>query len=138
MGVRRTLPLLLALLALAPAAAAGAAVSPKKAVAGPVESAGESVFPTYRDLGAGIYLATLDWAQIAELPPERARDPEDPSYDCPSDLDEGGDNARRALMGVRPPLTGAPDWENGVHPARCVPKQPSHSAAFAVAAARRF
>src|SRR3954454_12738904 len=138
MGVRRTLPLLLALLALAPAAAAGAAVSPKKAVAGPVESAGESVFPTYRDLGAGIYLATLDWAQIAGLPPERARDPEDPSYDWPPDLDEAVDQARQAHMQVALTLTGAPEWANGDHPARYVPKQPSDYADFAVAAARRY
>src|SRR3954469_24815164 len=138
MGVRRTLPLLLALICLAPAAPAAAAVSPKKAIAGPVESNGDSVFPTYHDLGAGIYLATLDWAQIAELPPERARDPEDPSYDWPSDLDEAVDNARQAHMQVALTLTGAPEWANGGHPARYVPKQASDYADFAVAAARRF
>src|ERR1700749_1139217 len=98
MDVRRTLPLLLALLALGPVASAHAAVSPKKAVAGPVESDGDSGFPTYSDLGAGIYLATLNWAKVAGLPPDRARDPEDPSYDWPPDLDEAVDSAKSAHM----------------------------------------
>src|SRR5262249_35373742 len=115
----------LALIALVPVATAHAAVSPKKAVAGPVESDGDSVFPTYKDLGAGIYLATLDWAQIAQLPPGRARDPEDPSYDWPPDLDEAVDSAKSAHMQVALTITGSPEWENGGHPARYVPKKAS-------------
>jgi len=62
--MRRILTILLALAATVPATAA-AADSTKKSLTGPVEVDAESVFPDYHALGAGIYMATLDWSQVA-------------------------------------------------------------------------
>jgi hypothetical protein len=136
--VRRTLLILIALLALLPVAAAQAARSPKKAIVGPVELDGQSAFPIYHDLGAGIYSGTLDWAQVAQFKPAQARDPEDPSYDWPQDLDEAMSDAKDAHMQIALTITNAPRWANGGHPARFAPKQASTFADFAVAAARRY
>jgi hypothetical protein len=132
--MRRFLPILLAPLLLAPAAAADT----KKSLSGPVEIEAESVFPTYHTLGAGIYVATLDWSQVALLKPERARDADDPSYEWPAEIDEAVDEARANHMKVAVTITGAPDWANGGHPARYAPKDPADYADFAVAAARRY
>jgi hypothetical protein len=136
--VRRTLIILTALFALLPVTAAQAARSPKKAIAGPVELDGNSAFPIYHDLGAGIYSATLDWAQVADFKPSRARDPEDPSYDWPQDLDEAMSDAKDNHMQIALTITSAPRWANGRHPARVAPKKASDFADFAVAAARRY
>ncbi len=91
--IRRALPLLL-ILALAPATA-DAAVSKKKAISGPVEFDGESQFPTYAALGAGIYVAPLDRKKVAVQEPEDAKDPQDPGYEWPADLDEAESEAAK-------------------------------------------
>jgi hypothetical protein len=127
-GVRRTLIVLTALLALlAPATAHAAA---RKAIAGPVELDGASAFPIYRDLGAKIYQATLDWSHVAQLRPDRARDPQDPSYDWPQDLDEAVADAKDRHIQIALTITGAPSWARA--------KKPADYASFAVAAARRY
>jgi hypothetical protein len=133
--MRRLIILLAAaLLSLAPAAAADT----KKSLSGPVEIEAESVFPTYHTLGAGLYVTTLDWSQVALLKPERARDADDPSYDWPAEIDEAVEEARANHMRVAVTITGAPEWANGGHPARYAPKDPADYADFAVAAARRY
>ena len=91
--IRLAIPLLL-LLALAPATA-DAAVTKKKAIAGPVEFDGESQFPTYAALGAGIYVATLDRSKVAVMEPENAKDPDDPGYEWPPELDEAESEAAK-------------------------------------------
>ncbi len=47
------------------AQAAPAKMSRKKAIWGPVEVAGKSQFPIYRDLGVGIYEYGLSWETVA-------------------------------------------------------------------------
>jgi hypothetical protein len=94
--IRRSLPLVATIaLALLPATAADAAVSKKKAIAGPVEFEGESQFPNYAALGAGIYVATLDRKQVAVQDPGDPKDPEDPGYEWPSDFDEAVSEAAK-------------------------------------------
>jgi hypothetical protein len=90
--IRLAIPLLI--LALAPATA-DAAVTKKKAIAGPVEFEGESQFPTYAALGAGIYVATHDRSKVAVMEPENAKDPDDPGYEWPPDLDEAVNDAAK-------------------------------------------
>ena len=136
--MRPTLILLTALLVLLPATTAQAARSTKKGIVGPVELDGQSAFPIYNDLGAGLYSATLDWAQVAAFKPARARDPEDPAYDWPQDLDEAMSDAAHNHMQIALTLTNAPRWANGGHPARFAPKHAADFADFAVAAARRY
>jgi hypothetical protein len=126
--VRRTLILLTAVLALLVPATAHAAA--RKAIAGPVELDGSSAFPIYRDLGAKLYQATLDWGKVAEFRPDQARDPQDPSYDWPQDLDEAVSDARDQHMQIALTLTGTPSWARA--------RKPADYAAFAVAAARKY
>jgi hypothetical protein len=116
--IRRSVPLFL-ILALVPAAGANAAVSHKKAIAGPVEFDGESQFPTYAALGAGIYVATLDEKTVAVQDPEDPKDPEDPGYEWPADMDEAVSEAAKYHMQIALTIKGA-------------------DAGFATAAARRF
>jgi hypothetical protein len=125
--VRRTLIVLTALLLVLPATAHAA---PRKAIAGPVELDGASAFPIYRDLGAKIYQATLDWRQIARFRPDRARDPEDPGYDWPQDLDEAVSDAAAQHIQIALTVTGAPGWAKA--------RKPSDFADFTVAAARKY
>ena len=126
--MRRTLILLTALLALLVPATAHAAA--RKAIAGPVELDGSSAFPIYRDLGARLYQATLDWGKVAEFRPDQARDPQDPSYDWPQDLDEAVSDARDQHMQIALTLTGTPRWSKA--------RKPADYADFAVAAARQY
>jgi hypothetical protein len=123
--LRRSLPLLLILAAGLVPAAADAAVSRKKAIAGPVEFQGESQFPNYAALGAGIYQATLDYKTVAPQAPEDPKDPLDPGYDWPTDLDEAVSEGARYHVQVALTIAGGPT-------------EPSDYAAFATAAARRF
>ena len=116
--IRRVVPFLLILTALAPATA-DAAVSKKKAISGPVEFEGESQFPTYAALGAGIYVATLDRSKVAVMDPENAKDPDDPGYEWPPELDEAVSEAAKYHIQIAFTLEHA-------------------NADFATAAARRY
>jgi hypothetical protein len=115
--IRRALPILL-IPALLPAAA-HAAVTKRKAISGPVEFNGESQFANYAKLGAGIYVSTLDYKTIAVQTPENGKDPDDPGYQWPDDLDEAVSDAATYHIQIALKL------ENG-------PKD------FAVAAAKRY
>src|SRR3954470_3751618 len=112
--IRRSLLLLLALLALAvPAARADAAVSKKKAIWGPTEIDGESQFPVYRDLGARLYQMKLQWDQVAIFAPGAPKDDEDPGYEWPDEVDTAIAEAKDNGMQVALTVTGTPGWANG-------------------------
>ena len=99
--IRRALTLAL-LLVLIPATA-DAAVTSKKAIWGPTEFEAESMFPTYKSLGAGIYEIKLEWDKVAVLEPLEAKDPLDASYEL-ARPDRHGD-----LRGARERHPGRPD-----------------------------
>jgi hypothetical protein len=135
--LRRVLPTLLLVLALAPASA-DAAVSQKKAIWGPNEIDSQSQFPVYKDLGAGIYQTTLNWAEVAAFEPVDAGDVEDPSYDWPLELDTAISEAKHNGIDIALTVTGAPEWANGDKPANYGPAKPADFAAFVAAAAKRY
>lgn len=83
----------LVVLALIPAGAA-AAPSIKKSIWGPVDD-----FAAYQDLGVGIYQYTLAWSAIASNRPSHPRDPSDPAYRWPTDLDTALAMARSRAFG---------------------------------------
>ena len=87
------------------ASAANAAPDRKKAIWGPVEEEGVSQFPTYADLGVGIYQYGIGWGTVAPTRPADPTDPNDPAYQWPADLDS------RNLRGeqVRDEGLGDPD-----------------------------
>ena len=112
--------------------------SPKKAIWGPERVDGVSQFPLYRHLGAGIYQAQLRWDSVAVRRPRNARDPRDPAYVWPADINYAVSNAGRYGMKVSLMIIGAPRWSNGNRPLNYSPKRLGDYADFAVAAARRY
>jgi hypothetical protein len=111
----------------------------KKTMWGPLTFAdGSSLFPTFRDLGVGIYAIQAHWDEIAPDRPENPTDPKDPAYLWPSYLDyavrEGKKNGIKVLLQI----IGAPPWANGGHDWPWGPRDPADYADFATAAAKRF
>jgi hypothetical protein len=135
-SLRSIVAIVAALMAVLPACAS-AAPSHKKAIWGPVAVNGISQFPTYADLGVGIYQAALPWAAISPERPRDQTDPADPAYAWPAEIDVARDEARRYGMQVALMITGSPPWANGGRPSRWAP-DPASFAAFATAAARRY
>ncbi len=112
--------------------------SPKKAMWGPAYVDGVSQFPRYRDLGVGIYQASLSWASVAPDRPGVARDPNDPAYRWPPDVTRAVAEARSYGMRVALMLITAPPWANGGRPPNWAPIRPRDYADFAYAASRRY
>src|SRR5687767_14868525 len=100
-------------MAIASVPGAEAAPSGKKAIWGPASVGGRSQFPIYRDLGVGIYQATLNWSEVAPTPPARPRDPADPAYRWPKALSFAIREARRYGIRVSLQLISSPPWANG-------------------------
>jgi hypothetical protein len=110
----------------------------KKAMWGPAELNGQSLFPTFRDLGVGIYETALAWSSIAPTQPADPTNPNDPAYQWPAGLDQTIADAGSNGMKVSLMITGAPPWANGGHAWNWAPKRPEDYADFAVAVARRY
>jgi hypothetical protein len=134
---------LLCLLAIAIAAAAApstaAARLPLKAIWGPhVMPDGSSAFPVYRQLGVDVLEMQLVWKRIAPTRPAHPKDPDDPAYVWPENVDEAVQNARSSGMQVALLVRGAPSWANGGRASRWVLGAEKHYARFLIAASRRY
>jgi hypothetical protein len=112
--------------------------SAKKGLWGPVRIAGESQFPTYRKLGVGVYSTRIRWSTIAQRRPAKARDPRDPAYAWPAEIDDAVAEARKHRMKVAVEVQGVPGWANGGRAANWVPNDPRDFARFTAAASRRY
>lgn len=123
---------------LAPAPPAGAEVTRKKAMWGPLEHQGVPQMPVYADLGVGIYQQTLDWSLVAPTRPRRPRDPDDPAYRWPADIDRAIAEGRPYGIQVSLMVLFTPRWANGRRSRRWAPNDPDHYADFVEAAARRY
>lgn len=110
----------------------------KKSIWGPVTRDGVSQFPIYDDLGVGLYQTSLSWAAVAASRPADPRDPADPVYEWPSEIDTAIAEARKHGIKVSLLLSTAPGWANGRKPPNWAPKRPSDFGDFAAAAARRY
>src|SRR4051794_11861700 len=122
---------ILLVMAMVPAFAAGATQSRKKAIWGPVRVNGVSQFPTYRDLGAGIYMMRLNWWTVASTRPAHPRDPSDPAYTWPAAVDDALQQADRYGMRAAMELSDAPRWASGHGDPRWAPKRSADFANFA-------
>ena len=113
--------------------------SVKKSIWGPIKLNDRSLFPTYEDLGVGIYQIQAHWDQIApRTRPEDPTNPGDPAYRWPSYLDFAISQARRHDIRVLIQIIGAPGWANGGRHWSWTPDQPSDFADFATAIAKRY
>jgi hypothetical protein len=122
-------------------AAAGAdAAKPttKKAIWGPLAVNGVSQFPIYRDLGVGILQMPLQWDGVASRRPADPRNPADPAYNWPTDIDQAVAEGRKYGIRVLVMITRAPLWSNGGKGATWAPNDPKDFADFAAAASRRY
>jgi hypothetical protein len=127
---------LLAVVVLTPPAAAEQ--TRKKSIWGPATVGGVSQFPIYRDLGAGIWQASLSWRDVATRRPRKPGDPADPAYAWPADLDAAIADARVHGIAVSLLVMRTPAWANGGRGARRAPSRPLDFARFMAAAARRY
>jgi hypothetical protein len=134
---RRALPIVLLAFALI-ATPAHAAKSPKKAIWGPVEIDGESQFPVYKDLGAGVFQMTLKWDETATVAPEDGADPDDTAYDWPAEIDTAISEGRRNGIKVALTVAGTPGWANGERARTIAPTKAADLADFLTAAAKRY
>src|SRR3954447_19789577 len=80
---------LLGLAADVSAASAAPRQTIKKSIWGEFQHNGVSEFPIYRDLGVGLFQTSLEWSAVAPTRPANPRDPSDPAYQWPADLDWG-------------------------------------------------
>jgi hypothetical protein len=119
------------------AASEARAATLNKAIWGPAQVDGRSQFPIYRRLGARIWQTQLRWDDVAPSRPKQPRNPSDPAYSWPADLDLGVREARRNGMRVAVQVLFSPRWANGGRSHEWAPN-PRRFAAFVAAAARRY
>jgi hypothetical protein len=134
----RLLITLAALFVLALPLSADAAPSRKKAIWGPAIRNGHSQFPIYRDLGVGIWQDRMNWSDVAPTRPAHPRDPSDPAYRWPAELDFAIAQGRRYGIQTSLVLTQAPRWASGHSDPRWAPRKPSDFADFAYATSKRY
>lgn len=135
---RHLLALAVCLLMLAATAPAAQAASLEKGFWGPTQVGGVSQFPIYEDLGVTVFQMAVSWATVAPTRPRHARNPADPAYVWPPDVDYAIREARAHGMKVLLMLTQAPSWANSGRAPEYAPDRPSDFAAFARAASRRY
>lgn len=117
-----------------------AAQTIKKSVwGGPTELNGDSLFPTFKDLGFGIFNMQARWDAIAPLVrPLDATNPNDPAYQWPQYLTDAVNEADANGMQVQLLLMGTPEWANGGRSWEWVPNDPQDFADFATAISRKY
>jgi len=133
----RTLVVSACLFLLGVVPAADARPSMSKGIWGPVRVDGVSQFPIYAELGAGVYNTSLNWATVAPERPSDPRNPADPAYRWPAELDDATAEAGRHGIRVALLVSRSPAWANGGRTSEWVPRA-SHYADFLAAAARRY
>jgi hypothetical protein len=120
------------------AAAPSASAKVLKGFWGPAQVNGVSQFPTYADLGVDVYQARLAWRAVAPTRPSDPRNPLDPAYHWPSDVDYAVAQGQLYNVKVLLMIASAPGWANGGKPGRWAPKKPKDFADFAYAASQRY
>lgn len=110
----------------------------QKGMWGPTQVDGVSQFPLYKRLGVTVYETTLSWVAAAPTRPADPKNPADPAYQWPADLDAVIAEARSNGMSVMLMLNGTPSWANGGQTPDYAPANPRDYAAFARAASRRY
>lgn len=99
---------------------------------------GGSAFPVYRRLGVDVLQAQLGWARVALRRPADPRNPADPAYAWPADLDQTVREAAAAHIQVALMVKETPDWANGGRGIAQAPDRDADYADFLVAASRRY
>jgi hypothetical protein len=123
------------LLAAAPATASASI----KAIWGPNKlPSGRSAFPMYERMGVEMLQVQVAWRDVARTRPADPRNPGDPAYRWPSDVDEAAWQAQRRGIRLMIMIIASPGWANGNQRWSIVPTNLRDYADFAVATARRY
>lgn len=136
-GPLRTLVLMVALAAVALCVPAPA-LAVQKGFWGPAQMNGVSQFPIYQDLGVDIFQMHLYWNDVAPTRPANPRDPNDPAYRWPADVDYARGEASKHGMRVLLMPMFSPQWANGGKSRAHVPSTGKDYADFVYAASRRY
>ena len=136
--MRRFAAAALMLLVFAAPAEAAPRKSFKKGMWGPVAVDGVSQFPVYERLGAGILSLRLQWWRAAPTRPQDPRNPADPAYRWPAEIDQAFREAAASNMRIALEVRGSPAWANGGKPPNWVPDRVDDFRDFVEAAARRY
>ena len=111
----------------------------KKTMWGPQYLNGASIFPTYQDLGVGIYAIQARWNEIApDAKPADPTDPADPAYQWPEYLNNAYADARAHGMEVAILIMGTPEWANGGKEWKWAPNDPRDFGDFATAISKKY
>jgi len=110
-----------------------------KAIWGPTTLPdGSSAFPVYQKLGVDVLQIQLHWDAVAFARPANPRDPADPAYHWPADLDQAISAAEAVGMRVLLMPMRTPAWANGGFGPALAPTNPADFADFTAAAAARY
>jgi len=126
-----------AALAVAPGAAA-ATVTTKKSIWGPLVHNGVPQMPVYADLGVGIWQRFLRWNEVAPQRPANPRDPSDPAYRWPKEIDDAIEQGKPYQIRTLLLVFGAPRWANGGGIDYAGPTNIKDYGDFLVAAGKRY
>jgi hypothetical protein len=80
----------------------------------------------------------LKWGTVTPTRPASPRDPDDPAYQWPAELDKAVKEARKYHIRISLLVMITPDWANGGRPYNWVPDDISDYTDFLTAAARRY
>jgi hypothetical protein len=122
-----------------PAAKKSAFTIKKSVWGGPTAFNGQSLFPTFKDLGFGIFNMQARWDQIAPtIRPLDATNPNDPAYQWPQYLTEAVEEADANGMQIQILVMGTPGWANGGRSWQWVPNDVQDYGDFAQAISRKY
>jgi hypothetical protein len=99
---------------------------------------GHSAFPTYKKLHVDVLQRQLQWNLVATSRPAHPRDPNDPAYRWPDDIDTAAAQSHRYGFQLALMIKGTPAWANGGQTPGYAPSSAHTVADFAVAAARHY
>lgn len=110
-----------------------------KAIWGPNELRdGRSAFPIYRQLGVDVLQHQVLWRRVAASRPADPRNPDDPAYVWPAEVDAAYAAAPRYGFRLALMVRGTPAWANGGRSEAWVPDDVGDYADFMVAVSRRY
>jgi hypothetical protein len=120
--------------------AAAAKQTVKKSMWGPPTGPdGQSIFPTLKDLGVGLYSIQARWEMAAPTTrPADPTNPNDPAYQWPQYLVDAVKDANAQGIQVQLLIMGAPPWANGGKTWENIPTESKDFADFATAISRKF
>ncbi len=99
---------------------------------------GQSAFPLYQQLGVNVFQLELLWAEVAPTRPAHPRNPADPAYHWPAEIDQALAAAKLDHITICLLVQQTPRWANGGRSPIWVPHKAADYGNFLAAAAKRY